>query len=212
MDSRERLVRSIDEIAYAYAEHLCDELDGKPFDRSLLRRFAEATPDGPVCDLGCGPGHVTAFLASCRSGGVVGVDLSPQMIAEARRRYPPLDFRVGDMLGLQVETGSLSGVVALYSIIHLRRDELPQALEEMGRVLQPGGLLLIAFHEGAGELHLDEVFDTKASFDLTLFETDEAASLVEEAGFSVAETTLRRPYEAEYPTQRAYIVAEKRGS
>jgi SAM-dependent methyltransferase len=211
MRTHVELVGNYDELASEYAERFCDELEGKPFDRNLLQRFAEAIRGGTVCDLGCGPGHVAAHLESF---GVhaIGVDLSPRMIAEAKRRYPSIGFQVGDMLDLKMEGGSLGGIVALYSIIHLRRDMLQKSFREMHRVLRADGLLLVSFHRGRGELHEDEVLGTQVSFDCTLFEPNEVALAMEEAGFSVAETTIRRPYEIEYPTQRVYILADKGAS
>lgn len=211
MRTREELISSYDQLASEYAERFCDELEGKPFDRNLLQRFAEAIPGGSVCDLGCGPGHVAAHLESLGID-VIGVDLSPRMIAEAKRRYPSIGFQVGDMLDLKMEAGSLGGIMALYSIIHLRRDMLQEAFRETHRVLRPGGLLLVSFHKGRGELHEDEVLGTQVSFDCTLFEPNEVAHAMEEAGFSIAETTVRRPYEIEYPTQRVYILADKGAS
>jgi SAM-dependent methyltransferase len=211
MRTREELIRNYDLLASEYAERFCDELESKPFDRNQLQRFAEAIPGGTVCDIGCGPGHVTAHLESLGID-VIGVDLSPRMIAEAKRRYPSIGFQVGDMLDLKMEARSLGGIVALYSIIHLRRDMLQEAFRETNRVLRPGGLLLASFHKGQGELHEDEVLGTQVSFDCTLFEPNEVALAMEEAGFSVAETTIRRPYEIEYPTQRVYILADKGAS
>jgi len=211
MRTSEELIRGYDRLAHEYAERFCHELDGKPFDRSLLRRFAEAIPGGTVCDIGCGPGHVAAHLGSLGIA-VVGVDMSPQMVAEARRRYPSITFQVGNMLDLRMETGTLGGVVALYSIIHLEPNMLLQAFREMNRVLRPGGLLLVSFHKGRGEVHVDDALGTQVSFDCRLFEPDEVALVVAEAGFSVAETTVRRPYEMEHPTQRVYILADKRAS
>jgi len=211
MKTPEELIVSYDKLASEYAVRFCDELEGKPFDRNLLQRLADAIPGGPVCDLGCGPGHVAAYFGS--SGvDVIGVDLSPGMIAEAKRRYPSLDFQVGNMLDLKMGTGSLGGIVAFYSIIHLRREMLQEAFREMHRVLRPGGLVLTSFHQGQGELHEDEVLGMPVSFDCTLFEPNEVAHAMEEAGLSVAEITIRRPYEIEYPTQRVYILADKGAS
>lgn len=211
MKTPDEIIANYDTLASDYAVHFCDELEGKPFDRSLLQRFAHAIPGGPLCDLGCGPGHVAAYFGS--SGvDVVGVDLSPGMIAEAKRRYPSIDFQVGDMLDLKMGTGSLGGIVAFYSIIHLRREMLQEAFREMHRVLRPGGLVLTSFHQGQGELHEDEVLSMPVSFDCTLFEPNEVAHAMEAAGFFVAETTIRRPYEIEYPTQRVYILADKGAS
>src|SRR4051812_39438475 len=85
-DSTERRVRATyDAIAEPYARALSDELDGKPIDRALLDSFAELVSGGQLLDLGCGPGHVTGYLAE-RHPDVRGLDLSPEMIRIARER------------------------------------------------------------------------------------------------------------------------------
>lgn len=86
--------RSYDTVAETYPERIGDELAGKPLDPALLAALAEQAGDGPVADLGCGPGHVAAE----RGLTAVGVDLSPAMIAASRRAYPAVDFREGDLL------------------------------------------------------------------------------------------------------------------
>ncbi|HEX4812014.1 MAG TPA: class I SAM-dependent methyltransferase [Nonomuraea sp.] len=76
-----------DTVAADYAELLRDELDAKPLDRVMLAAFAEyarAPGAGEVADLGCGPGRVTAHLHAL-GVNAFGVDLSPEMIAVARR-------------------------------------------------------------------------------------------------------------------------------
>jgi len=112
---------SYDSVARVYAAHLASELSGKPLDRHLLNRFAEEMRGrGLVADLGCGPGHVARYLHQ-QGVTMVGIDLSPQMIEEARRLNPELEFRVGDMRTLDLSTESLTGVVAFYSIVHFER-------------------------------------------------------------------------------------------
>jgi SAM-dependent methyltransferase len=208
MKTRNELVQSYDQLAAEFAKRYCDELNGKPFDRSLLERFSKTIPAGTVCDIGCGPGHVAAYLKSL-GVDVMGIDLSPMMIAEAKQRFSSIHFQVGDMLDLKMKSGSLSGIVAFYSIIHLSRDMLQRCFSEMNRVLIPKGRLLVSFHKGRGELHEDGVLDTQISFDCTLFEPNEVEISMEKAGFSIVETTIRRPYETEYPTERVYIIADK---
>jgi SAM-dependent methyltransferase len=208
MKNRRELIKDYDLLARAYAERYGRELDYKPFDRDLLGRFAKSIPAPTACDLGCGPGHIGAHLQSLGLE-VIGIDLSPGMVDEARRRYPQVRYEVGDMLDLRLEDHSLGGIVALYSIIHLPREKLTAAFRGMGRVLIPGGLLMVAFHRGQGELHEDEELGFRVSFDCTLFEPDEVAGAMEKAGLAVVETTIRRPYEKEYPTCRVYILAEK---
>src|SRR5262245_48793809 len=118
----ERLRAGYAPVARAYREQLSSELAGKPLDRAFLAAFAERCR-GPIADIGCGPGHVAQFLAGC-GAQVEGIDLSPEMIAEARALCPELAFRVGDMFALPYAADSLGGVVAFYAIVHLRTDEL----------------------------------------------------------------------------------------
>src|SRR5690242_11923958 len=133
---------SYDAVARAYAEALGDELRGKPLDRALLTAFAEQVPDGQVLDVGCGPGHITAFLAGLGLT-VAGVDLSEGMITQARTRHPSLVQ--ASMTALPAGDASLAGLVAFYSLIHMIADaDVRAALAEFRRVLADAGLLLVA--------------------------------------------------------------------
>jgi SAM-dependent methyltransferase len=209
MRTRKELVANYDKLAFEYVKRLCNELDYKPFDRNLLKRFTKMVPDGSVCDLGCGPGHVAAYLQSLGSEAF-GIDLSPKMIEEAGRRFSGIEFRVGDMLDLaEIPAESLAGIIAFYSIIHLEPEMLEQAFGEAHRVLAPGGCYLVSVHKGNEKFHDDNLWDTGLSFDCWFFEPDEVSSAMERAGLSVAEVTVRRPYETEFPTERVYILGDK---
>src|SRR5215831_1566633 len=106
------IVPSYDAIAEQYAAHYFDELDGKPFDRDVLARFAAAVKDrGRVCDLGCGPGQIARYLAA-RGVDAFGIDASASMVATARRLNPTLQFRRGDFFHLPLADRELAGVAA----------------------------------------------------------------------------------------------------
>jgi SAM-dependent methyltransferase len=196
-----------DAVAREYAERFVDELDGKPFDRDLLDRFAVRTAErGLVCDLGCGPGHVARYLAG-RGVDVVGVDVSPAMVGVARDLNPGLRFEVGDMRALEFASVSLAGIVAFYSLIHLPRAELPDVLRELRRTLQPDGVLVVALHAGTGELHSDEWFGKPVHFGATLYVLDEIVEQVGLAGLTVEDAISRPPYEREGSTTRLYVTA-----
>ncbi len=147
---------SYDAVAAEYAQRISGELEGKPFDRALLDEIA-AGATGLICDLGCGPGHVAHYLHQ-RGAAVLGIDLSPAMIAEARRRYPTLRFETGDIRSLSHEDNTFGAAVAMYSLIHFGDRELADALREVHRTLVPGGLFLASFHRGTGVVHHDELF------------------------------------------------------
>lgn len=113
------------------------------------------------------------------------------------------------MLELDLPNSLLAAIVSFYAIIHLERDKVTHALQEMSRVLKPGRSLLISFHSGEGVLHRDEWYDKPISIDVTLFGSDEMSGYPESAGFEAVNIVEREPYEFEYPTTRVYARARK---
>ena len=209
MDHHDATRRSYDAVAGAYADGLRGELAGKPLDRALLAALVEQAPAGaPIGDLGCGPGHVTGWLAA-RGAAAVGIDLSPGMVEVARREQPGAEFRPGDLLSLPARDGEFGAVVAFYSIIHLRPDELPAALAEMHRVLRPGGLALVAFHVGAEVRHFTEWLGQHVDVDFRFYEPRDVTAALEAAGFTIQARLERAAYPAEVDTRRAYLLAAR---
>ena len=204
----ERLPSSYDAVAREYEAVFLDELDGKPRDRAMLQDFAGATFD-PIVDLGCGPGQVGHFVR--RHGrAVLGVDVSAEMARLASGR---LDAAlVSDIRHLPFPEGSLGGVVAFYSLIHLRRMELDGALAEIHRVLRPGGRLLFSAHEGDGIIEQQEFLGRQVPFVATLFTLDELVDATRRSGMRTTMSLRREPLESEHRTGRLYIGAEKPGS
>ncbi len=165
---------------------------------------------GPVADVGCGPGQVARYLHD-RGLPAYGVDLSPGMVAQARRLHPGMTFREGSLLGLDAADGECSGITAFYSIIHLPPESHSQAFGEFHRVLRPGGRLLLAFHVGAETLHLDDWWEHPVELDFHLLDPARVAAELDGADFTVEARVERRPYEpVEHPTRRCYLLARKR--
>lgn len=204
-----------DAVARAYDAQLGDELDGKALDRALLEAFIELAGAGTIADVGCGPGHVTRFLAA-RHPEVIGIDLSPRMIDIARERAPTLTFAVGSMTKLPADDGAWSGAIALYSIIHLTADERATACREFARTVRPGGWLLVAFHIdspdfAAGDAsHLTDWFGERVSLDAFFLEPADVVRDIEAAGFTIMSTLVRQPWpDVEYPSRRSYLLAQR---
>ncbi|MGZ5003472.1 MAG: class I SAM-dependent methyltransferase [Chthoniobacterales bacterium] len=202
--------QSYDAIAEEYVRNIYDELQHKPLDRELLNRFADAVRDaGLVCDIGTGPGHVARYLHD-RAVQVCGIDLSPKMVAQARRLNPGIDFREGDMFALDVPNETFGGMTAFYAIVNLPRASVVRALRELHRVLKPNGLLLLAFHLGDETLRKEEMWGIPVALDFVLFGRDEMVEYLREAGFDIREVIERDPYpDVEHPSRRAYIFARK---
>jgi SAM-dependent methyltransferase len=194
-------------VAQGYRESLLDELRGKPLDRAFLDAFAERCQGGKVVEVGCGPGQVARYLAT-RGADVEGVDLSPQMIEEARACHPALAFRVADMFALPYEAQTITGIVAFYAIVHVPTAELVAPFRDWHRVLRPGGLVAVSFHVGTERVHVDELFGAKTSLDFVEHPPDAVIAALAEAGFTLEARLDRAPYPgAEHPSQRTYLLA-----
>ncbi|MFJ4899686.1 class I SAM-dependent DNA methyltransferase [Streptomyces sp. NPDC088727] len=185
-----------DAMAVVYADFARDSLGALPLDRAMLAAFADLVrtrSTGPVAELGCGPGYLTAHLRGLGLDAF-GIDLSPVMIGLAREAYPDLRFEVGSMDALDLADGELGSIVSWYSVIHTPPKELPPYFKEFRRVLPPGGVLLFAFFEaGDGPV---EAFDHKVTTAYR-WPIDELAGLARDAGFVEIGRMLREPLDGE---------------
>lgn len=127
------LVRRGDDVTTALSTAMIDAFAG-------LVRASSST--SAVLDAGCGPGQWTDHLD--RAGiRAYGIDLSPAMIAIARRYRPDLRYTVGSMLHLDADDESIAGILAHFSLIHTPPRLLPEVLAEFARVIEPGGPVLV---------------------------------------------------------------------
>ncbi|MEU0176060.1 class I SAM-dependent methyltransferase [Streptomyces massasporeus] len=186
---------SYDTVAADYTRLVKEPAELDPVSRAMLAAFAElAAPLGPVADLGCGPGKVTAHLAAL-GVPVFGVDVSPRMIELARTEYPELRFTVGSMTALDIADGELGGILAYYTTHHTPPQWLPTVFAEFHRTLAPGGRLMLAGHVGNGE-HLRPTRaygDHPVSYESHLLPPDRIAELLHRAGLVVTTRVVQEP-------------------
>jgi len=210
----ERLRASYDKIAGEYARLSFTELSHKPADCKILDVIIERSQgQGPICDLGCGPGQVARYLRDHGVSEVIGVDISAGMVREARRLNPDVTFLEADMRQLPVEAGAWGGIVAFYSLIHIPRGDVPAVLQELHRVLRPGGHLLVSFHIGDTSHRSKDWWGLPVDLDYTSFLSEEMQDYLRVAGFSVEGWLVRPPYNTptyrEAPSYRGLVVAQK---
>ena len=189
---------SYDTVANSYADFVRDLLADAPHQRSALAVFAElvrVAGDGPVADVGCGPGRITAHL---RDLGVdaFGIDLSPAMIDVARREHPGLRFEVGSMTELDLADASVTGLLAWFSLIHVPDEEVPTVLAHFRRVVRPGGPLLLGFHVGdKPHLKTEGYGGHPMKVHIHRRQPARLSGWLREAGFTVEVETMLNPYE-----------------
>ena len=206
----ERVRQTYDQVADAYFITLGDELIGKPFDVWLLERVASLARNNPIVDVGCGPGHITAFLADT-GAQVSGVDLSPAMVEVAKREFSDLDFSVGNLFQLlKPRTAAGWGaVLAWYSLVHLAASELTPAVAALARTLAPGGVLALALHVGDEVRHVDELVGESVDIDFVLHDADQVLAAVRSTGLVELEWYRRGPVGEEADTERLYVLARR---
>ena len=202
---------SYDTDAAGYAEKVRGLLDGNPYLQASLALFAELVREaggGPVADIGCGPGYVTAHLDDL-GVDAFGIDLSTEMVALARRDFPDLRFEVGTMTDLDLADASVAGVLAFWSVIHVPDHAVPGVFAQFRRVLRAGGPLLVGFHVGDETTHTSVGYTGRPiAVDSHRRRPDRVASWLREAGFDIDAELVMHP-DAEVPG--AIILARRPG-
>lgn len=171
-DVKSRIKESYDAIADTYNKWTEQHSDVR---LRYLEKFIAHLPSAPsttatadpgskapainILELGCGAGlPATKLLCGIPGAQVTANDLSTRQVALGRANALTwkldascsVNFVEGDMMDRTVvdfPPGSLDGVVALYSIIHLPRDEQAEMLARIGKWLKPGGILLANFSD-----------------------------------------------------------------
>jgi SAM-dependent methyltransferase len=214
-----------DTVAASYAEMLAGLLAENPYDRAAFTLYAEllhaaaktaartgastgtgsATARPRVVEIGCGPGRITGYLAGLGLD-VSGIDLSPEMVAEARRRHPQLRFEVGSMTALDLPTGSVDGIVAWYSVIHVPPSRHRAVYAGFHRVLRPGGLLQLGFHYGDERRRIEEGYGHSGlALDAYRLLPERVEQDLAASGFTTVTHTVHEPIEGERTSQASLI-------
>lgn len=202
-----------DRTAAGYVAAFQHHLDDKPLDHAMLCAFTAMLPPGRrVLDIGCGTGVATAILHD-NGAQVSGIDLSPNMIAQARRLHPDIEFAVGSMTALDLPDGCAGGVCAWYSVIHIPDEQLPAVFAEFHRVLVPGGVALLAFQIGDRPRHLTEAFGEPVDLLFHRRRPESVAQLLTDAGLPVHAQLVREPEGGGVEsTPQGYLIARKPAS
>jgi malonyl-CoA O-methyltransferase len=135
---REKIRRSFDEAARD-EEHFPSTIDPRIQHVQVLLKFFGDLTDKCVLDVGCGKGRFARVLQEQNPGTVIwGLDISEEML-----RFVPAGIHTvaGSMTELPFADSTFNGVYATESLEHAV--EIERAVEEMCRVLKPGGKLLI---------------------------------------------------------------------
>ncbi|GAA6525595.1 class I SAM-dependent methyltransferase [Intrasporangium sp. DVR] len=200
-----------DDLADTYGDNFRSTGPEAPVDLALIRHFASLVPgERQVLDAGCGAGRMFTVLRDLGCA-VEGVDLSPAMVRRARRDHPDVVSQVGTLTALPHADASFDGVFSWYSTIHSPDTDLPRIAEELGRLLRPGGVVLVAFQSGQGARDVSGSF-RRHGHDVTLHRylrtLDEVSRALGSTGLAEVARFERRAVRPERDSQ-AVVIAER---
>jgi len=207
MNEKVLVARGYDRIAKGLLDRQRDVPDtGRK--RAYLERLTEGVSDGAwVLDLGCGPGWQTALLSE--RFRVVGVDISRGQLALARTNVPNATFLLADMCSLEFRPASFEGIAAIYSIIHVPREEHESLLRNLYELLRPGGRLLAVLGAREWEGAEEDWLGLGATMWWSHWDAETGLRLVAEAGFRVARSQYEPDHLDDGDGGHLFVLAER---
>lgn len=175
----------------------------------MLTRFIELVPAGSrVLELGCGAGIPSTQRLAGRFD-VLGVDISHSQLEKARRNVPGAEFVQGDISELQLADESFHGVVALYAISHIPREEHARLFADVHGWLAPGGYFLATLGardtpDWTGDWLGEPMF-------FSSHDADTNRRLVREAGFDLLVDEVAITHEPEGDVSFLWVLGFKPG-
>ncbi len=197
-----------DEIADTYSEMMEGEI-GLPVYSEILGRLKDRIEPipGVLLDTACGSGHMLTLYRERFDAArpLMGIDLSPRMVAIAKNRLgPDPKIVVGDMRDLgMLKSRSAAAVINFFALHHLDQQGVLRAAKEWHRVLCPGGQLVVAAWEGTGPVDYGE----ESKIVAFRYSSSELVSWFEEARFRVQRCVVEPV--GDFPTDAVYLECVK---
>ncbi|WP_158600478.1 class I SAM-dependent DNA methyltransferase [Tessaracoccus antarcticus] len=208
----QRVRATYDALADAY-DHLVGDVSVEaPIDLAMVQLLVDQVGNSTgasILDAGCGAGRMMAHLHHLDPTVVLtGIDLSQGMVARARTHHPSLRIDQADLALLPFAEDTFDGVLSWYSIIHTPQQALERILSEFGRVLRPGGALLLGFHVGAGERRIHHAYGRDLELTVQMHEIQVVRSSLEGGGFHMR-ASLEREARASEKGPQGFLLATR---
>lgn len=144
-------------------------------------------PVSLILDAGCAFGRDTEYIIS-RGYEVKGIDLSTALVKRAKELYPKYDFSIQDVRRTNFADQMFGGIWCNATLLHLKDEDIEEALREFNRILKPAGILAVSLKKGSGAKSFIEKFSSNRPRFYNFKTKEEFRKSLEGAGFKEKES------------------------
>ena len=186
-DIIKKTIETYNQIAKIYADYTFNRL----FQYHLNEFISLIPKDAKILDIGCGSGRDVQYFLDYNLNPT-GIDISHEMINEAKTRVPNGDFKKMDMRNLKFKENTFDALWACASLLHISRKELPKVLQNLNKIIKPNGILFIALKEGEGSKIIREQKYKDLPRLFVYYNKSEIEKLINENGFSIIKSEIEK--------------------
>ena len=188
LDDRTRCtVEKYDKIAREYAEKTAKS--GSPND---IQKFLGYLPKLPkILDIGCSAGRDCETFRDLGSS-IIGVDLSAALVNLAREKHPEIEFIHADARQLPLPDADFDGVWAHGLIHEMNHSDMVVAIQEMKRVLKPGGILYIRTKMGEGTEKSKDMMSSGEEREVSYLLVEDVETMLSRIGFKKLDVSVSK--------------------
>lgn len=201
-----------DNMANEYVEYFGDDWE---FIKEINEFASSFDKEDKILDLGCGSGYITNYLVE-KGLNATGIDFSSEMIKIAKKKYPKLNFLLDDFLNIEkhFDENSIDGLIAIYSLYFIPKEQFEEMLKSLSKVLKNGGLFLFVTQIGTGEDYITTPLmtenDIKEELYVNYYMKDELEEVLNRNNFNVQSFVAKYDHdEKEITDSGRYIILAK---
>ena len=148
----------------------------------LKELFEKILPKSKILDVGCGTGKPVAKFLSQKGYQVTGIDISKELIKQARKNTPKAEFKIMSMYELKFPARTFDAIISFFAILHLEKSKVPNVFKNFHKILKGEGYLLFSVNKGKEEGYF-EFFGKKVFF--SAYTKKEIEEILRKTGFRV---------------------------
>lgn len=206
VDPKQLVRDGYDQIAERYLQWTTQDSNGTR-ERYVSWLLDELSQGASVLELGCGAG-VPATQRLALRFQVTGVDISARQLELACQNAPQASFIQADMTALEFSPESYDGILSLFAIFHVPRNEQPQLFTQIATWLRPGGLLVATMGTQSSVGGVEDNW-LGAPMYWSTYDSETNVRLVREAGLEIVRTEIETVEEFGETVSFLWIIARK---